>query len=674
MSEVFKKILIANRGEVAVNIIKVCQNLNIQTVAIFSEADKDSLHVQLADESYCIGPVDAKRSYLHGVNIVGLALAAKVEAIHPGYGFLSENAEFARLCTENNITFIGPASSVLETMSNKIVAKEVMRGLGMPVIEGYDVLAQLDCLKKTAKKIGYPVILKSKQGGGGRGIRVAKREEELEQGMAEVLQESKQYFNNEQLYMEKYIEHASHIEVQVVADSHGNIVILGTRDCSIQQSNQKLIEEAPDIKLCDTERNHLFELCKKATKISGYTNCGTFEFLLDQEHNFYFMEMNCRLQVERCVTEAITSIDLIATQIKVAAGQQLPYEQENIKFHGHAIQCRINIDGDNMNEKTNLAITQLSLPQMEDVMFKTALEVGSHVPVFYDAMIGKLVVYGKDRLDALLKMEQALEKLEIKGVRTNIPLQKKVLNTLDFIQGIHNTDFINKYYTGVLSKRPNVYDRIREMVDSGTFKEFDKHLSMTNILNFTDYDEKLRKARDASQSEEGVVWGEAKVSTISCVLIVMDGNFMMGSMGVVVGEKITRAFEYATIKKLPVVVFTVSGGARMQEGVFSLMQMVKTAGAVHTHANEKLLYIAVITHPTLGGVSASFASLADIIIVEKTATFGFSGKRIVQEVVGKNLPVDFQSANFNLTHGMVDLVLSESEVKQAVINILKLHN
>jgi len=668
----FKKILIANRGEVAVNVINVCKRMKIKTVAIFSDVDKDSMHVKLADEKYCIGPAQATKSYLNAKNIVAIALATGSEAIHPGYGFLSEDFEFAKLCSENNITFIGPTHQVIEKMSDKISAKEIISMSGIAVIEGYDCENSIHFLKNMAQKIGYPVIIKSKHGGGGRGIRVVKEEAELEDSVVEVLQESKQYFNNEQLYMEKYIEDASHIEVQVVADTHGNVCVLGTRDCSIQTNNQKIIEEAPDTKLSHEIRKKIFHMCRKVTLEIGYTNCGTFEFLVDKYNNFYFMELNCRLQVERCVSEAITGIDLIETQIKIAAGCEIVFRQEEISFNGHAIQCRINLTKETGEQNSKFKITNLSIPNLKNVMFKTAIEVNSDVPPFYDSMIGKLIVHGKDRIDAIKKMEKSLDNLIINGIDTNIEIHKKIIKNSDFIKGVHNIKFMNRFNVMKI-ERLNIYEKVNFLIDENTFEELDKNLVGNNILDFLDYNEKIVKAKGLSKSQEAVVCGEAMIGSMPCILIAMDRNFMMGSMGVVVGEKITRAFEHATEKNLPVIALTVSGGARMQEGIFSLMQMAKTSAAVLKHSEKKLLYISIVTNPTLGGVSASFATLADVIIAEKNTTFGFSGRRIVEEVVRYPLSDDFQSASFNLQHGMVDLILDYWDIKDTIKKILQIH-
>jgi len=665
----FKKILIANRGEIACNIIQVCKKMNINTVAVFSESDKDSLHIDLADEKYCIGPSDAKKSYSNMCNILSIALASGAEAIHPGYGFLSENYEFAKMCEENGVVFIGPPSSVIKKMSDKMSAKRFMKTVGLSVIEGYEVNADFPLLKKTAAEIGYPVIIKSKNGGGGRGIKIVRQEEELLPAAESALQESKQYFNADMLYMEKYLENASHIELQIVADNHENVVSLGTRDCSIQIANQKIVEEAPDNKVSPNIINEISNVCKQAVKQLRYENCGTFEFLVDTNENFYFMEMNCRLQVERCVTEAISNIDLIATQIKIAAGEPLPWEQNDVVFEGHSIEVRINLQNPSLS-----GITKLLVPKTEHAIFKTALKVGGQVPPFYDSMIGKLIVHGKDRADAVNKMTMALEAIVIDGVETNIECHKKILKDPVFINGTYNTQFMNNFNRNVSSEKLQVYDKLNELIDQGTFKEIDQDLESENILDFVGYNEKLLRTKESTGTKEAVVCGEGKIGSSACVIIVMDKNFMMGSMGVVVGEKITRAFEYATKQKLPVVAVTASGGARMQEGIFSLMQMAKTSGAVLKHSQKKLLYISIITNPTLGGVSASFASLADIIIGEQSAIFGFSGKRIVEEVTRTPLPDDFQSVDYNLKHGMVDLVLDYKSIKPTVERLLKIHN
>ncbi len=669
-----KKILIANRGEIAVDIIKTCKLMNIKTVAIFSEADRNSLHVELADEKYCIGPSLAKKSYLNANNIISIALASGANAIHPGYGFLSEDYNFARLCQENDIIFIGPAWKTIKKLSNKISAKQLMRSLGMPVIEGYEVQNDINSLKSIAQQLGYPVMIKSKNGGGGRGMKMVRCDEELEKSVSEVLQESKQYFNNENLYMEKYIENASHIEVQIFADSHGNAVYLGTRDCSIQNENQKIIEEAPDTKMSISIRNKLCNMCSDISRKIGYTSCGTFEFLVDKNNNFYFMEINCRIQVERCVTEAVTGLDLITTQIKVAQGECLPWKQSDIFVNGHAIECRINLKKDTSNKNLKFQITDLVIPKIEGVTFKTAMKSNTYVAPFYDSMIGKLIVVDKNRNNAILKMRGALNELIINGIDTNIDLHKKILKNQEFLNCKHTTGFLKNLNPELPFCRMNVYQKLDFLIDKDTFEEYDKNLQTTNIMGFDHYEEKLKKAYTNSNNCEAVIYGKANIESFPCVIVVMDGNFMIGSMGVIVGEKITRAFELATKEQLPIIVVTVSGGARMQEGIFSLMQMIKTSAAVSKHSKSNLLYISVISNPTLGGVSASFATLADIIISEKNATFGFSGKRIVEEVIKKPLPDDFQSSDFNLKHGMIDLVLESDDIKDYLGKILKIHD
>lgn len=668
-----KKILIANRGEIAVDIIKACKSMNIKTVAVFSEADKNSLHAEIADEKYCIGPAQAQKSYLNVNNILSIALASGADAIHCGYGFLSEDYHFAKLCEENNLTFIGPSWQMIQKLSDKISAKRIMQSFGMPVIEGYEVENDIESLNTISNKLGYPVMIKSKNGGGGRGIKMVRSDAELEKSVFEVLQESKQYFNNESLYVEKYIENASHIEVQIFADSHGNTVYLGTRDCSIQNSNQKILEEAPDNKITVSTRNKMCNMCSNISKKIGYTNCGTFEFLVDRNNNFYFMEINCRIQVERCITKAITGLDLITTQIKVAQGERLPWKQSDIVVNGHALECRINLRKDTFNNNPNFQITNLFVPKMEGVNFKTAVKQNTYIAPFYDSMIGKLIVTDKSRDGAILKMRDALNRLVIDGIDTDLDVHKRILKSSEFVNCEYTTDFLKNLNYKIPFHKINIYEKLDFLVDKNTFQEMDKSLETTNIIGFKDYEKKLEKARANSNNCEAVIYGKAKIGSLPCVITIMDGNFMMGSMGVVVGEKITRAFELATKERLPIVVVTLSGGARMQEGIFSLMQMVKTSAAVLKHSQANLLYVSIISNPTLGGVSASFASLADIIISEKDAIFGFSGKRIIKEVVRKPLPDDFQSSEFNLKHGMVDLVLEPEEMKDYLSKILKIH-
>ena len=440
------KILIANRGEIAVRIIRACREMNIKTVAIYSEADKDALHTRLADEAICIGPAPSNKSYLNIKNIIEAANITGADSIHPGFGFLSENTNFAKICEESHIKFIGPKSQVIDLLGNKSNAKEMMKKAGVPVIPGSDgSINNFEEAKKVSKEIGYPIILKAAAGGGGKGIRIVEKEEDLENSLNIVRKEAKQAFNNDDIYIEKYIEHPRHVEVQVLADEYGNIVHLGERDCSIQRRHQKVLEETPSTAVDDKIRNKMGEAAIKAAKIAKYTSCGTVEFLLDSDKNFYFMEMNTRIQVEHPITEMRTGIDIVKEQIRIAGGEKLKFKQKDITFRGHAIECRINAE----NPKKNFmpcpgTITGINLPGGNGIRIDTAIYEGYTIPPNYDSMIAKIIAYGYNRNEAISKMKRALEELVIDGVDTNRDFLFDIIKNPNFIRGNFDTSFIDK--------------------------------------------------------------------------------------------------------------------------------------------------------------------------------------------------------------------------------------
>ncbi len=444
----FKKILIANRGEIAVRIIRACHEMGIQTVAVYSEADKTALHTQMADEAICIGPAKSKDSYLNMQNILSATVISGAEAIHPGFGFLSENSKFAQMCEECNIKFIGPDSQNIDNMGNKLKAREIMIKAGLPVVPGSDgeIASEADAIS-SAEKIGYPVMIKASAGGGGRGIRVVTKVEELIPAYNTAKTESKTAFGDDTMYMEKFIEEPRHIEFQILADEHGNVIHLGERDCSIQRRNQKVIEEAPGIAMTQELRKQMGEVAVIAAKSINYKNAGTIEFLLDKYGKYYFMEMNTRIQVEHPITEMITGVDLVKAQIMIASGQVLPYKQEDIKIQGHAIECRINAENPDKNFMPCPGeIKSLHLPGGNGVRIDSAAYQGYKIPPNYDSMIGKLIVHGKDRQEALCKMRRALGEFIIQGVDTNIDFQIKIVNNENFIKGNFDTSFISKEF------------------------------------------------------------------------------------------------------------------------------------------------------------------------------------------------------------------------------------
>ncbi len=433
----FSKILIANRGEIAVRIIRACKEMGIASVAVYSEADADCLHVALADESYCIGPAEASESYLNAERIVSAALVSGAQAIHPGYGFLSENPDFAELCRKHQLAFIGPTAENMRSLSDKAEIKRRMAEAGLPTIPGTGVLDSVDLAREAAQKIGYPVMLKARAGGGGRGIRLLRAPEELEQAFAAATAESKSAFGDGAVYLEKYIHPARHVEMQILADEQGHVVCMGERDCSIQRKNQKLIEESPSPAVSEQQRAELETLIAAAVREVGYVGAGTLEFLLSPEGKFYFMEMNVRLQVEHTVTESLTGMDLVKWQIRVAAGVPLGFSQEQIDLHGSAIECRI-------NARAPGEVQFLHVPGGPFVRFDTYLMTGTRVTPYYDSLLGKLIVYAATREEALRKLKAALCELVIDGVPNNIEEQIEIISSDAFMQGTYNLDFFRK--------------------------------------------------------------------------------------------------------------------------------------------------------------------------------------------------------------------------------------
>ena len=439
-----EKILIANRGEIAVRIIRACREMGIETVAVYSEADKEALHTQLADEAVCIGPAQASESYLNMQNLISAALVSGADAIHPGFGFLSENAKFAELCEQCEITFIGPDSKVIGKMGNKTEARATMIAAGIPVIRGTNgAVLDLEEGKKEAARIGYPVIIKAALGGGGKGMRTAQSEEEFESCFVTARKEAEKAFGDGTMYLEHFVEHPRHIEFQILADKYGNVVHLGERDCSIQRNHQKMIEESPSEALTPELRQKMGEAAVKAAKAARYTNAGTIEFLLEKSGAFYFMEMNTRIQVEHPVTEWVTGIDLIKEQIKIADGQRLKLQQKDIKITGHAIECRINAENPEKNFRPSPGkITDVHFPGGEGVRVDSAIYTGYEVPPYYDSMLAKLIVHADDREEAIRKMRSALGEVIIEGVDTNIDYQYEILNHKKFISGDIDVEFI----------------------------------------------------------------------------------------------------------------------------------------------------------------------------------------------------------------------------------------
>ena len=444
----FGKILIANRGEIAVRIIRACRELGIQTVAVYSEADRDALHTQLADEAICIGPAAPKDSYLNMERILSATIASKAQAIHPGFGFLSENSKFVEMCQQCNVTFIGPSAELIQKMGNKSEAKNTMRKARVPVVPGtkepvYDPESALEA----AREIGFPVMIKASSGGGGKGMRIAESEAEFLEHFQMAQQESVNAFGDNTMYLERYVRKPRHVEVQIMADKFGNVVHLGERDCSIQRRHQKMIEESPCVALTEELRQKMGQTAVRAAKAVGYENAGTIEFLLDESGEFFFMEMNTRIQVEHPVSELVSGVDLVKEQIQVAAGLPLSVSQSQIELRGHAIECRINAEDPGRNfMPCPGTIEYLHLPGGNGVRMDTAVYNGYHIPPNYDSMIVKVIVHDKDRPSAIRKMQSVLGELVIDGLKTNIDFQYEILSEPDFQAGKITTDFIPEHF------------------------------------------------------------------------------------------------------------------------------------------------------------------------------------------------------------------------------------
>jgi len=442
----FKKILVANRGEIALRIINACKELGINTVVVYSEPDRDSLAVKLADECICIGPAASNKSYLHIPSIIAAAEITGADAVHPGYGFLSENAHFAEVCKSCGITFIGPEPEHIRLMGNKSKARETMIKSGVPIVPGSDGNIESEAhLRKMAKEIGYPLILKASSGGGGKGMRVVEKEDELITAFNTARHEAKISFNDDQIYLERFVVNPRHIEIQLMADKHGNVIHLGERECSIQRNHQKVIEEALSVVLTPEKRVEMGEVAKKAALAIGYSNVGTVEFLYDSSGNYYFMEMNTRIQVEHTITEGVTNIDVVKLQIAMAAGEKLTIKQEDVCFEGHCIECRINAEDPMTFIPSPGKIEAFHAPGGLGIRLDTSAYGGYTVSPYYDSMIGKLIAYGKDRNEAIARMKRALEMFFIEGIKTNIPLHLEILEDEKFISGNFHTGFMAEF-------------------------------------------------------------------------------------------------------------------------------------------------------------------------------------------------------------------------------------
>ncbi len=442
----FKKVLIANRGEIAVRVIRACRELGIKTVAVFSTADRSALHAQIADEAICIGGAATKDSYLNEKAIIAACEITGADAIHPGFGFLSENAAFARNCEKCGITFIGPAPESIEMLGDKAAAKTAMKNAGVPVIPGSDgAVKDMDEAKRLAEEIGFPLMVKASAGGGGRGIRLVEKMEDLEAQVTAAKQEALNFFGDDSIYMEKFIINPKHIEFQILADKHGNVIHLGERDCSMQRRNQKVLEETPSTIMTPQLRDRMGKAAVAAAKVCGYYNAGTIEFLVDADKNFYFMEMNTRIQVEHPITEFVTGVDLVKAQLKIAAGKELPYEQQDIEIKGHSIECRINAESPEHNFRPSPGkINSLHIPGGPGIRIDSSAYQGYTITPYYDSMIAKLIVYAPTRDEAIAKMKWALAEFIVEGVDTNIDFQLSLIRDPAFEEGNYDIGYLGR--------------------------------------------------------------------------------------------------------------------------------------------------------------------------------------------------------------------------------------
>ncbi|RXR23539.1 acetyl-CoA carboxylase biotin carboxylase subunit [Flavobacterium stagni] len=468
------KILVANRGEIAIRVMKTAKKMGIKTVAVFSEADRNALHVKFADEAVCIGPAPSAQSYLKGDTILEVAKSLGVDAIHPGYGFLSENASFSALCEENGIIFIGPKPKAIEMMGSKLAAKEAVMHYDIPMVPGVDhAIVDVEEAKKTAKEVGFPILIKASAGGGGKGMRVVEREEDFEAQMERAISEATSAFGDGSVFIEKYVSKPRHIEIQVMADSHGNVVYVFERECSVQRRHQKVVEEAPSAILTPEKRKEMGEAAVKVAKACDYLGAGTVEFLMDEHLNFYFLEMNTRLQVEHPVTELISGLDLVELQIRVARGEALPMKQDDLQIHGHAMELRVYAE-DPMNDFLpnvgNLEVYRL--PEGEGIRVDNGIAEGMDVPIYYDPMLSKLVTYGKTREESIEKMIEAIDNYIVKGVATTLPFGKFVMQHEAFRSGEFDTGFVKKYYDA---------EKLKAQLD--TEAEIAAYLALQNYLN-----------------------------------------------------------------------------------------------------------------------------------------------------------------------------------------------
>lgn len=702
-----KKCLIANRGEIAVRILRTCKNMGISTVIAHSLCDKNTLAVQLADESVCVGPDAPAQSYMNIDQLCEAALLTHCDAITVGYGFLSESADFAKKVEDCGLTFVGVSSGVLKNIQNKQELKNIVSSLGISVIPG--IGQTFDSFEEAlpyALQLGYPVILKPSIGGGGRGIRIIESDQALKEALAILPADGSRRF-----YMEKYITDNRHFEVQILADRHQNIVCASTRNDTIQLNHQKFIEEAPFRSIPALLYQQILRDASAIARHLCLDNKSTIEFLIDEHDRAYFMEINPRIQVEHPLTEMIFDFDIVEQQFLSAMGEPLRIKPELITSHGHAIECRINAQNpvkDFMPEVGN--ISALTLPSLDHVRIDTALFTGVVIPAHYDSLLAKVIAWGHTREQAVSRLSQALDQISIEGILTNLEFLRYLIRQPGFTQDNYTSElfaFVFRQWNDQLaadrSSTPQCPDchqsltlsqqiehqyvcphcryhfripamtRISTLIDADTFTELDAHVQSVKYTDFPGYAQKISEARVQSGHDEAVICGIGNIHGEPVCIGVLDASFMMGSMGHVVGDKITRLIETAKDMQTALIIVSASGGARMQEGIISLMQMAKTASALQRFDEAGGLFISVLTDPTTGGVTASFAMLGDILISEPQATIGFAGRRVIEKTIRETLPPEFQRAEYVLDHGCLDMIVDRSNLKQVLADCLKLH-
>lgn len=700
-----KRILIANRGETAKKIIKKCKEMGNESVAIYSPADKEEEFVKLADYSICIGSNLLEDSYLNQDKIIAVSKEYNCDAIHPGIGFLSESYDFAENVRKENIIFIGPSTNLMKLMANKINARKFVKSIGVPVIPGSnDAINSINEALILCKKIGFPVILKSADGGGGRGIRLISNEEELIKYYDTVKKETKNGFASDEIFIEKYIYDAKHIEVQIVGDQFGNVIHLYERDCSVQRKHQKIIEVTPSF--FGSVREHILSDALNISKNINYDNLGTIEFLVDNANNkYYFIEMNTRLQVEHTITEQITNIDLIKLQIDLAFGKALNILQDDIKINGCSIECRICAEDIKNNFLPSVGcIKNVCIPMNSKVVLESDIRANKNITPFYDSMIAKIIVHKQNRDECIDELLSYLNQLDISGIKTNIDLIKLILESKKFQSNSFTTTYLeNKYYEyiGKISKNScpncgkytsasilnknlrvcscgyhfalNAVDRIKSICDTDSFMEYEFNIPDSVYMFDEEYYDKIKRTRASTKLSEAVITGEGKIDGHIISLAVMDNRFLMGSMGYVVGEKIAQCIEHAIKKRIPLIIFSTSGGARMQEGIISLFQMSKVCAVLKKFEEEQLLYISCLTNPTTGGVCASFALLGDINISEPGCIIGFAGKRVIEDTIHEKIPENLQKSETLMNNGFIDLIISRNNLRSYLSKLIKLH-